>query len=133
METVTPELPITGIQLQAWASGPEMVGFAQAASRRFESVWITDQLQSRSAGALLTAIAAQVGCGVATGVTFPFGRNVLELASTLATISEWLSPPHRVRMGIGTGGALVDALIPRAKAVARVRETIELTRELWRG
>jgi len=110
-----------------------MVRFAQAAAERFDDVWITDQLQSRSAYVLLSAIASQVGCGVGTAVTFPFGRNVLEQASNIATIAEFLEPSRRIRMGIGSGGALVDALIPRSAAVTRVRETIECTRKLWRG
>ena len=126
-------IEITGLQLQSWASGPKMVRFAQAAAERLDGVWITDQLQSRSASVLLAAIASQVGCSVGTAVTFPFGRNVLEQASNLATIGEFLDPSRRVRMGIGSGGVLVDAVIPRSAAVMRVRETIECTRRLWAG
>lgn len=131
--SASPHIPITGLQLQSWASGPEMVRFARAAAERLDGVWITDQLQSRSASVLLAAIASHVGCSVGTAVTFPFGRNVLEQASNMATIAEFLPPARQIRMGIGSGGALVDAVIARSAAVDRVREAIECTRRLWSG
>ena len=79
---------ITGIQFQAWTTAPQMVEYAREASRRFETIWLTDQFQSRSVSTLLGAIAASVECSVATGVTFPFGRNPIETASTMATLAE---------------------------------------------
>ena len=124
---------ITGIQMQGWTDGRGMVACADLAARRFETVWLTDQLQSRSMAVLLGAIAARADIGVGTSVTFPFGRNPLELASTMATLAELVRPPHRVSMGIGTGGALVDALLKKDHAVERVREFILLSQALWQG
>lgn len=124
---------ITGIQMQGWTDGPGMVTCAQLAAKQVETVWLTDQLQSRSMAVLLGAIATQADIGVGTSVTFPFGRNPLELASTMATLAEFVRPPRRVTMGIGTGGALVDALLKKDHAIERVREFIVLSQALWRG
>ena len=124
---------ITGIQFQAWTSAPQMVEYAREASRRFETIWLTDQFQSRSVSTLLGAIAASVECSVATGVTFPFGRNPIETASTMATLAELVRPPHKAVLGLGTGGALVDALVEKKQPIGRVREVVMLARALWAG
>jgi 5,10-methylenetetrahydromethanopterin reductase len=124
---------IKGIQLHAWAGGPEMVEVAELAAQQFETVWVTDQLQSRGVAAILGAVAARTGAGVGTAVTFPFGRNPLEQASTMATLAEFMPPGRRVSMGIGTGGGLVSALIERANPVERVDELIRICRLLWKG
>jgi 5,10-methylenetetrahydromethanopterin reductase len=124
---------IKGIQLHAWAGAPEMVEVAEMAARAFETIWVTDQLQSRSVAAVLGAVAARTGAGVGTAVTFPFGRNPLEQASAMATLAEFMPEGRRVSMGIGTGGGLVSALMPREKPVESVAELIQLCRALWRG
>lgn len=124
---------INGIQLHAWAGAPEMVAVAEMAAQEFETVWVTDQLQSRSVAAVLGAIAERTGAGVGTAVTFPFGRNPIEQASTMATLAEFMAPGRQVSMGIGTGGGLVSALLSREKPVESVAELIRLCRALWRG
>lgn len=95
---------IKGIQLHGWADGPQMVEVAEIAAGSFETVWLSDQLQSRGVAVLLGAIAARTGVGVGTAVTFPFGRNPLEMASSMATLAEFMPEGRRVTMGIGTGG-----------------------------
>ena len=124
---------ITGIQLHAWANAPEIVDVAALAAEHFETVWVTDQLQSRSVAAVLGAVAARTGAGVGTAVTFPYGRNPLEQASTMATLAEFMTPGRQVSMGIGTGGGLVTALMDRENPVESVAELIQLCRALWRG
>ncbi|MFJ4844394.1 LLM class flavin-dependent oxidoreductase [Streptomyces sp. NPDC088733] len=124
---------IKGIQLHAWAAGPSMVEVAQVAARAFETIWVTDQMQSRGVSAVLGAIAARTGAGVGTAVTFPFGRNPLEQASTMATLAEFMPAGRQVTMGIGTGGGLVSALMERSNPVGRVAELIGICRALWRG
>ncbi|GAB7004912.1 5,10-methylenetetrahydromethanopterin reductase [Nocardioides sp. AN3] len=124
---------IKGIQLHAWAGAPEMVEVAEMAAEAFETIWVTDQLQSRSVAAVLGAVAARTGAGVGTAVTFPFGRNPLEQASTMATLAEFMPKGRKVSMGIGTGGGLVSALMPRERPLESVAELIGLCRALWRG
>ncbi|MEU9546402.1 MULTISPECIES: LLM class flavin-dependent oxidoreductase [Streptomyces] len=127
------ESMIKGIQLHAWAGGPSLVEVAEVAARTFETIWVTDQMQSRGVGAVLGAIAARTGAGVGTAVTFPFGRNPLEQASTMATLAEFMPAGRQVSMGIGTGGGLVSALMERQQPVGRVAELIRFCRALWRG
>lgn len=124
---------ITGIQLHGWAKGPEMVDVAGVAAQSFSTVWLSDQLQSRGVAALLGAIAARTGVGVGTAVTFPFGRNPLEMASTMATLAEFMPEGRQVSMGIGTGGGLVSSLMARENPIERVAEFISLCRALWHG
>ena len=110
-----------------------MVEVAELAAEKFETVWVTDQLQSRGVAAILGAIAARTGAGVGTAVTFPFGRNPLEQASTMATLAEFMPPGRRVSMGIGVGGGLVSALMNRVSPVESVAELIAICRVLWKG
>jgi 5,10-methylenetetrahydromethanopterin reductase len=124
---------ITGIQLQTWAPARDLVELARLASGSFETIWLTDQFQSRSISTLLGAIAAQVDCTVASGVTFPFGHNPLATASAFATTSELVRPPHGVVMGLGAGGPLAGAVMTQHQRVPRVREMIALVTALWRG
>ncbi|MFF3563636.1 LLM class flavin-dependent oxidoreductase [Streptomyces sp. NPDC002574] len=124
---------IKGIQLHAWTAGPSMVEVAEVAARAFETIWVTDQMQSRGVSAVLGAIAARTGAGVGTAVTFPFGRNPLEQASTMATLAEFMPAGRQVSMGIGTGGGLVSALMDRSNPVGRVAELIGICRALWAG
>nr|AIQ77673.1 hydride transferase II [Nocardioides sp. JS1661] len=124
---------IKGIQLHAWAGGPELIEVAELAAQQFETVWVTDQLQSRGVAAILGAVAARTGAGVGTAVTFPFGRNPLEQASTMATLAEFMPPGRRVSMGIGVGGGLVSALMDRQSPVESVAELIRICRVLWSG
>ena len=124
---------IKGIQLHAWAGGPDIVEVAELAAQQFETVWVTDQLQSRSVAAVLGAVAARTGAGVGTAVTFPFGRNPLEQASTMATLAEFMPPGRQVSMGIGVGGGLIKALMDCANPVDNVAELISMCRVLWKG
>ncbi|MBY8876217.1 LLM class flavin-dependent oxidoreductase [Actinacidiphila acidipaludis] len=124
---------IKGIQLHAWTAGPSMVEAAEVAARTFETIWVTDQMQSRSIGAVLGAIAARTGAGVGTAVTFPYGRNPMEQASTMATLAEFMPPGRQVSMGIGAGGGLVRAMMDPQHPVERTAELIRFCRTLWRG
>nr|ADD73473.1 putative F420-dependent picric acid reductase [Rhodococcus opacus RKJ300 = JCM 13270] len=124
---------IKGIQLHGWADGPQMVEVAEIAAGSFETVWLSDQLQSRGVAVLLGAIAARTGVGVGTAVTFPFGRNPLEMASSMATLEEFMPEGRRVTMGIGTGGGLVSALMPLQNPIDRVAKFIAMCLLLWQG
>jgi 5,10-methylenetetrahydromethanopterin reductase len=124
---------ITAIQLQTWAPSGELVELARRASRRFESVLLTDQFQSRNAYTLMGAMAVQANVGVGTCVTFPFGRSPVEVASAFATLRELVPAQRQVMLGLGTGGALVSAMAHTERPVSRVRELIACCRALWGG
>ena len=124
---------ITGIQLQPWAPSAELVDLARLAAQRFETVWLAQQLQSRSTFTLLGAMAARVDANVGSAVTFPFGQHPLELATIFGTLTELVRPGRRVLMGVGTGGGMVEAVTEKRKPITRVREMIEMCRALWTG
>src|SRR5262245_6761062 len=87
---------------------------------------------ARNVYALLGAL-AQAGCGVGTAVTYPVGRNPIEMASAVATIGELVPDDREIVVGMGTGGALVNSLFRKLKPVSAVREAITLMRALWTG
>lgn len=125
--------PPIGVQIAPWRPAREVLEAAAALSAAFDLVWVQDQMLARNVYTLLGAIAGTGRVGVGTNVTFPTGRNPLEMAAAMATLSE-LAPPERpLLMGIGTGGALVNSLFERERPVALVRDAITLLRRLWAG
>jgi alkanesulfonate monooxygenase SsuD/methylene tetrahydromethanopterin reductase-like flavin-dependent oxidoreductase (luciferase family) len=121
-----------GVQITPWRDARELVALGQRLSTAFDVVWVQDQLPARNVYVLLAAL-AQAGCGIGTGVTYPIGRNPVEMASAVATIGELLAPGRDLVVGMGTGGAVVSSLLRKDRPVAAVAEAIRLMRALWRG
>lgn len=121
-----------GVQLTPWASAPELVAVGRRFGRQVDTVFVQDQMLARNVYALLAAL-AENGCGVGTNVTWPFGRNPIEIASAAATISELLPGGRRFTLGIGSGGALAAALFDLSDRAAVVSESVTLLRRLWKG
>lgn len=121
-----------GVQLTPWSKSPDLIAFGRKLSDVFDIVWVQDQVLARNVYALLGAL-AQAGCGVGTDVTYPTGRNPIEMASAIATVGELMADGRELVMGLGTGGALVNSLFTKNKPVTVVREAIVLMRHLWDG
>ena len=121
-----------GVQITPWAPASEIVAVGERLGPMVDTVWVQDQLLARNVWVVLAAL-AQRGCGVGTNVTWPVGRNPIEMASAAATITELLHPGRRFTMGIGSGGALVAALFDMKGRTARVEEAVRLMRALWDG
>src|SRR5690349_13968549 len=121
-----------GVQLTPWTDSRQLVGLARRLSDVADIMWVQDQMLARNVYALLGAI-AYAGCGVGTNVTYPTGRNPIEMASALATIAELAADDRELLVGLGTGGALVDSLFRKDRPVAAARESIQLMRALWSG
>ncbi len=121
-----------GVQVTPWRTSAELVTLSQRLSQAFDLIWVQDQLLARNVYALLGAI-AHAGCGVGTNVTYPVGRNPLEMASAVATAGELLPAGREIVVGMGTGGALVNSLFRKEHPVTAVQEAIGLMRALWRG
>jgi 5,10-methylenetetrahydromethanopterin reductase len=121
-----------GVQLTPWTDSRQLVGLARRLSDVADIMWVQDQMLARNVYALLRAI-AYAGCGVGTNVTYPTGRNPIEMASALATIAELAPDDCELLVGLGTGGALVDSLFRKDRPVAAARESIQLMRALWSG
>ena len=110
-----------------------MVAAANTLSPAVDIVWVQDQMLARNVYTLLAAIAISARVGVGSNVTYPIGRNPLEMAAAMATLGEMVPVERELVMGMGTGGVLVGSLFERARAVEKVRETIWLLRRLWAG
>lgn len=121
-----------GVQITPWRSSAELVAYGRRLSRVFDVIWVQDQMLARHAYTLLGAL-AQAGCGVGTNVTYPIGRNPIEMASAIATTAELLHEGRELVVGMGTGGALVNSLFRKEHPVSAVREAITLMRALWSG
>lgn len=121
-----------GVQITPWREAPELVTLGQQLRETFDVIWVQDQMLARNVYVLLAAL-AQAGCGVGTGVTYPIGRDPVEMASAAATITELLPADRDLTIGVGTGGALVQSLFRRDRPVAAVAEAVRLMRALWRG
>jgi 5,10-methylenetetrahydromethanopterin reductase len=121
-----------GVQLTPWASARELVEMGSRFAHQVDTVFLQDQMLARNVYAVLAALAER-GCGVGTNVTWPFGRNPIEMASMAATISELLAPDRTVTIGMGSGGALAAALFDQSDRAAVVEESLRLMRALWAG
>lgn len=123
---------VLGIQITPGGNTRELVGLGERLKSTFDVVWVQDQMLARNAYSLLGAL-AHIGCGVGTGVTYPIGRNPIEMASATATIAELVPEDREIIVGMGTGGALVQSLFRRDKPIPAVVEAITLMRSLWTG
>ena len=121
-----------GVQVTPWASAPDLVEMGARFGDQVDTIFVQDQMLARNVYAVLAALAAR-GCGVGTNVTWPFGRNPIEMASAAATISELLAPGRRVTLGMGSGGALAAALFDQSNRAGVVEESVRLMRALWAG
>lgn len=121
-----------GVQITPWSSSAELVELGRKLATVVDTVWVQDQMLARNVYALLGAL-AQAGCGVGTNVTYPVGRNPIEMASAAATIGELVPPGREVIVGMGTGGAIVNSLFQKDRPITAVREAVELMRALWAG
>jgi alkanesulfonate monooxygenase SsuD/methylene tetrahydromethanopterin reductase-like flavin-dependent oxidoreductase (luciferase family) len=121
-----------GLQIAPWRPTKEIVAVGETLRDVVDVVWVQDQMLARNVYVTLAAL-AQTGCGIGTNVTYPVGRNPIEMAAALATVSELMHDDAALEVGMGTGGALVSSLFDPGKAVTAVAEAIRLLRGLWRG
>lgn len=121
-----------GVQLTPWTRADELLAVGELLADTVETVWVQDQMLARNVYVLLAGL-ARAGCGVGTNVTYPVGRNPIEMAASLATVDELASPGRSLTVGMGTGGAVVNSLFRKQRRVALVREAIQLMKGLWNG
>lgn len=121
-----------GVQITPWSDSRELVELGRRLAPVVDTVWVQDQMLARNVYTLLGAL-AYAGCGVGTNVTYPIGRNPIEMASAAATTAELLPEDRELLVGMGTGGAIVNSLFRKDRPLSAVRECIELMRGLWAG
>ena len=98
----------------------------------FGTISLADDFLYENTFVALTRLAMENQVTVGTLIAHPFARNILELASAYASLSEICDSPLLV--GIASGGALQDRFIHRLnKPEPIVRETATLLRLLFAG
>lgn len=99
-----------------------------------EFAWITDHYNNRDSYSLLTYIAARTNTiKLGPGVTNPYTRTAVQLASAIATVNE--VSDGRAVLGIGPGDKMTfDALgIEWTKPLGTIRETVDVIKQMQTG
>ena len=97
---------------------PELVNLAKAAeSGGISQIWATDNLQSRNVFVVLAALASHVGVNLGTAVTVQYFRNPVDLADSVAAISE-IMDGGELSIGIARGNPYTPNLISTARPVS---------------
>ncbi len=113
---------------------PELVRLAQLAhAEGFKQIWVNDNLGQRNNFVVLTAMAAQVPIKLGTSIIVPYFRNPVDIADSLAALSE-LTSGRELSVGIARGDlARAGQQIDMQKPIAMVRETTLLLKALLAG
>jgi 5,10-methylenetetrahydromethanopterin reductase len=105
----------------------------QAEDLGYSNVWFGDSPNIWREG-YVTMSACAVGTGrivIGTGVTNPLTRHLSVMASTFATLAEWL--PGRVAVGIGVGDSALETMGRKPTTLARLEEWVAGFRTLMAG
>ena len=113
---------------------PDLVQLAQLARNcGFKQVWVNDNLGQRNLFVVLSAVAASVPIKVGTSIVVPYFRNPIDLADSLAALTE-LTAGREVSVGVARGDqAYAGRQIKTEKPLAIVRETVLVVRALLAG
>jgi alkanesulfonate monooxygenase SsuD/methylene tetrahydromethanopterin reductase-like flavin-dependent oxidoreductase (luciferase family) len=113
---------------------PELVRLAQlAADKNFARIWFNDNIRYRSQMVVLTAVAAQVKIPLGTAVMVPYFRNPLDVADSLAALSE-LCAGSEIGIGIARGDlGQSPQHVQSLKPIAMVSETARFLRRALAG
>lgn len=122
------------IQIANQYTVPELVRLARLAhAEGFKQVWVNDNLCQRNLFVVLTAVAARVPIKLGTSIIVPYFRNPVDIADTLAALSE-LTEGREVSVGIARGElAHAGDQIEMPKPIAMVRETTSAIKALLSG
>ena len=113
---------------------PELVRLAELArGEGFKQVWVNDNLGQRNIFVVLAAMAAEVPIKLGTSIIVPYFRNPVDIADSLATLSE-LTGGRELSVGIARGDpAHAGQQIDIQKPIAMVRETTLALKALLNG
>ena len=112
---------------------PHMVELAQEAEASgVTQLWVTDNLRSRQSFVTLAAMACNVGIKLGTAVTVQYFRNPVDLADSVATLSE-LMDGRELSIGLGRGNPRTPRWIRTPRPVSVLRETAQSLRRLLDG
>lgn len=112
---------------------PHLVELAGAAEARGVSqLWVTDNLRSRQSYVTLAAMACNLNLKLGTAVTVQYFRNPVDLADSVATLSE-LMDGRELSIGLGRGNPRTPRLIHTPRPVSILSETAQSLRRLLDG
>ncbi len=127
----------TGIQFHlptyAHVPLPHLVELAsRAEAKGVDQIWVTDNLRSRQSFVVLAAMASHLEIKLGTAVTVQYFRNPVDLADSIATLSE-LMDGRELSIGLGRGNPRTPSLIRTPRPVSVLRETAQSLRRLLEG
>ena len=112
---------------------PHMVKLAsEAEAGGVSQLWVTDNLRSRQSFVTLAAMACNVGIKLGTAVTVQYFRNPVDLADSVATLSE-LMDGRELSIGLGRGNPRTPRWIRTPRPVSILGETALSLRRLLDG
>ena len=112
---------------------PNLVELAKEGERKGVSqLWVTDNLRSRQSYVTLAAMACSLNIKLGTAVTVQYFRNPVDLADSVATLSE-LMDGRELSIGLGRGNPRTPRLIRTPRPVSILGETALSLRRLLDG
>ena len=112
---------------------PHLVELArEGESKGVSQFWVTDNLRSRQSFVTLAAMASRLDTRLGTAVTVQYFRNPVDLADSVATLSE-LMQGRELSVGLGRGNPRTPRLIKTPRPVSVLRETAQSLRRLLDG
>ena len=124
-----------GLGLAARGDVKDVAGWARRAEDLgLDSVWVHDSYFERDPITYLTAIGQMTRrIGLGAGALNPYTRHPVVLAMTMSALDDLA--PRRCTLALGSGLPLrlSQMAIPYDDTVARVSESIDQIRTLWRG
>ena len=101
-------------------------------SKGVSQLWVTDNLRSRQSYVTLAAMACNLNIKLGTAVTVQYFRNPVDLADSVATLSE-LMDGRELSIGLGRGNPRTPRLIRTPRPVGVLRQTAQSLRRLLDG
>ncbi len=112
---------------------PHLVELAkEGEAKGISQLWVTDNLRSRQSFVALAAMACNVNIKLGTAVTVQYFRNPVDLADSIATLSE-LMDGRELSIGLGRGNARTPRFVRTPRPVGILRETAQSLRRLLNG
>ena len=112
---------------------PHLVKLAkEGEAKGVSQLWVTDNLRSRQSFVALAAMACNLDIKLGTAVTVQYFRNPVDLADSVATLSE-LMEGRELSIGLGRGNARTPRFVRTPRPVSVLRETAQSLRRLLDG
>ena len=112
---------------------PHLVELArEGEAKGVSQLWVTDNLRSRQSYVTLAAMACNLDIKLGTAVTVQYFRNPVDLADSVATLSE-LMDGRELSIGLGRGNSRTPRFVATPSPVRVLGETARSLRRLLDG